>query len=362
MSGTRIFLLIILKGIFWFVSIAQIVTNYSAYMLETLGKNFIVGLSGSTLTSLEKSELARLKPAGIIIFKHNIARSPDWQEQLSALIAEVKEITGRTNLIVSIDHEGGLVHRLPSPITHFASARDYCTDASNVGRKMGCELRTLGINLNFAPVLDIHSEEKNPIIGTRAFGTSANEVISASLAFKNAQEKEGVIACGKHFPGHGATTCDSHLELPVLDISKDLLEKRELAPFRAFIQDGAKLIMSAHILFPALDKKYPATLSKIILTELLRKELGFSGCIVTDDLEMKALSKYSRKEIGTLALNAGADLLLVANAHDKKILSHAIEMAEGVMENVKAGVIGKSVIEESHQRIEKVFNHANTLV
>lgn len=325
-------------------------------MLETLGKNFIVGLSDSKLTSLEKSELASLKPAGIILFKHNIAQSPDWQQQLSALIEEIKEVTKRKNLIVSIDHEGGLVHRLPAPITHFSPARDYSGNASEVGIKMGCELKSLGVNLNFAPVLDIHSEEKNPIIGARAYGTSASEVIKASLAFKNAQEKEGVIACGKHFPGHGATTCDSHLELPVLDISNDLLNERELAPFKAFIDDGAKLIMSAHILFPALDKKYPATLSRTILTELLRNELGFAGCIVTDDLEMKALAKYSRKEIGTLALNAGADLLLVANAHDKEIVSHAVEMAEGVLENLRAGVIGKSVIEESQARIDGLLS------
>lgn len=325
-------------------------------MLKTLGENFIVGLSGTELTSLEKSQLAELRPAGLIIFKHNISKSTDWQEKLGSLIDQVKDITKRDKLIVSIDHEGGLVHRLPAPTTHFCEARDYACEASKVGTTMGRELRSLGFNLNFAPVLDIHSEEKNPIIGKRAFGTTASEVIKASLEFKRALEKEGVLACGKHFPGHGATTCDSHLELPVLSISKGALMKRELAPFKAFIQDGGKMIMSAHILFPELDKKYPATLSKTILTELLRKELGFSGCIITDDLEMKALSKYTRKEIGTLALNAGADLLLVANAYDKEILSHAVEMAEGVMENVKAGVINKNIIKESQSRIEKLLS------
>lgn len=316
-------------------------------MLKNIGKNFIVGLPGSKLSQEDAKILSDLQPSGIILFKHNIADTRNWQAELKSLIADARTAIGRSKIIISIDHEGGKVHRLKSPTTHFPQARDYAKDASNVGSQMALELSELGFNLNFAPVLDIHSEEENPIIGNRAFGISANEVISSSLAFANALEKNKVLSCGKHFPGHGATKTDSHHELPILDISRDELFKRELEPFKAYIKNGGQLIMTAHILFPEIDPDLPATLSKKVLEGILREELGFKGCVVTDDLEMKALSSYPRKEIGKMALDAGADLLLVANSNDKDILKHALEIASGI----------ESVSELSHKRIDQLLNN-----
>ncbi len=275
-----------------------------------LGQHFIVGFLGPQITPEEERLLAALRPSGIILFGKNISAGPDWQAELQKLITRARTICERDDFFVSIDHEGGRVCRFPDPITRFPAARFWGAWAARVAEVMGTELSTLGFNLSFAPVLDVHSDEQNPVIGPRALSSDPVEVAALGLEYYRALESSGVLACGKHFPGHGATTVDSHFELPRLDITQETLETRELLPFQLAVEDGIGMIMSAHVLFPNLDPDYPATLSPVILDQLLRTQLGFKGVIITDDLEMKALAKYSPAEKAVLGILAGNDILL----------------------------------------------------
>ena len=181
-----------------------------------------------------------------------------------------------------------------------------------VGRALGDELAALGIGWDFAPVLDVHTNPDNPVIGNRAFGTTPEAVATHALAFWRGLRGAGVLGCGKHFPGHGDTRTDSHLDLPVVDHPLERLRRIELAPFAAAARAGIDSIMTAHVVFPQLDPGRPATLSPRILTDLLRGELGFTGVIVSDDLGMKAVAdRYPIDELAVLAVAAGADVLLI---------------------------------------------------
>ena len=231
---------------------------------------------------------------------------------------------------MSIDHEGGKVHRLKSPVTRFPAACCWGEKAKAVGRGMGQELASLGINLNFAPVLDIHSEESNPIIGDRAFAKTASDVSTSAKQFLKAMEAEGVMGCGKHFPGHGDTRTDSHLELPVLDWSIEELTERELVPFKDLIEAGLKMLMTAHVLYPKLDPDNPATLSKKIITDFLREQLNYKGTVISDALEMKALKQEERVENIRKALNAGVDFLLMAQSENSLPVLEALEAANKI--------------------------------
>ena len=191
--------------------------------------------------------------------------------------------------MVAIDHEGGRVLRLGEPFTQFPPAavvgRTRNPDlAYRVGHAMGVELASVGIDLSFAPVLDVHSNPANPVIGDRAFGSDPALVSEMGIALMRGLHDGGVLSCGKHFPGHGDTEKDSHLELPVVRRSRAELEQTELVPFRAAIAAGVPMLMSAHVLYPALDPEHPATLSRAILTDLLRGELHFDGVVASDDL------------------------------------------------------------------------------
>jgi len=192
-----------------------------------------------------------------------------------------------------------------------------------VGRALGDELAALGIGWDFAPVLDVHTNPENPVIGNRAFGTTPVAAASHALAFWRGLRAAGLVGCGKHFPGHGDTRTDSHLELPVVDHGLDRLRRVELAPFAAAARAGVEAIMTAHVLFPALDSERPATLSRAILTGLLREELGFGGVIVSDDLGMKAVAdRYPIDELAVMAVAAGADVLIIREPAERQRRAH----------------------------------------
>jgi len=279
--------------------------------LPEIGRHFIVGLSGYELLPEEREALSSLQPTGIILFAQNISDSPDWPSRLIDLIEQVRSITGQRKLIVSIDHEGGKVFRLPPPATRFPAAASWAGRTEKVALSMGRELRALGINLSFAPVADIHSEPANPVIGVRAFGQTPQMVADQAQLFLAALSSTGVAGCAKHFPGHGDTRRDSHLELPVVEADRNLLERRELIPFKRLIAADVRLIMTAHVKYTALDSDYPATLSGKILRGLLREELGYKQAIISDALEMKALSGSSPESICLSALHASVDFLLL---------------------------------------------------
>ncbi len=220
---------------------------------------------------------------------------------------------------------------------------------------MGAELASLGINVNFAPVLDIDSIEDSPVIGLRAFGRSPESVVSAGLPFIRALERSGVLACPKHFPGHGGASVDAHAELPAIDISLAELRRSELVPFRAAVNAGVKLLMTGHLLFPQIDSE-PATTSAAI-GELVRDELGFDGVVVTDDIGMSAMRERNRCDTAVVdTLLSGTDMIMICD--DWTETDRAFGLARQIEEAVKGGRIPKTVIDRWRARIEALLAEA----
>lgn len=286
--------------------------------MNDIGKHFIVGVQGVELTAAERSLWKELRPLGVIIFRRNISKEEHWRDDLKRLISELRALSGRAEFIASIDHEGGRVHRLSPPVTQFPAAQNWRDYSYEVGAAMGSELAGLGINLNFAPSFDVLTEPKNTVIGARSFSSNPEEVSKRALAFLDGLESQAVLGCAKHFPGHGGTLADSHHELPRVDTPREILEKQELVPFKNYIASGRKLIMTAHVVYKALDPKNPATLSRDILTDLLRHKLGFDGAIITDALDMGALSGINENEVAKKFVQAGGDIFCVCQDTNDK--------------------------------------------
>jgi beta-N-acetylhexosaminidase len=282
---------------------------------RTAGSVIVCGFRGVEAPDEVRRWLAAQTVAGLILFKRNI----EDLDQAASLIASCRDV-GNSSLpiLVSVDQEGGRVARFDDPVLRLppmrvlAAAKDpQLTRAA--ATVLGRQLRAIGINLNFAPVLDVDTNPLNPVIGDRAFGSTPESVIEHALAFAEGLHEGGVLSCGKHFPGHGDTDLDSHLALPILRHERARLEEVELRPFRAAVGRLPSL-MTAHVLFEHLDPDVPATMSRMAITELLRDDVGFDGAVFSDDLEMKAVSsRYTIEEAGVLAIEAGCDLLLVCS-------------------------------------------------
>lgn len=279
---------------------------------EEVSQLFLWGFDGTELNPSLKKVL-KFPPAGLIFFRHNI-ESP---AQLKKLTTSLKKIDPL--LLLGIDQEGGRVSRLPPPWSQHPPACTYKTGEASflAGYQIGKELREAGLNLDFAPVLDVDSNPKNPIIGDRAFASTPEAVIQSALPFAQGLSKAGIIPCGKHFPGHGDTDTDSHETLPFVSHSRKRLEKIELPPFQAAIREKIPMLMTAHVLYPAWDKKWPATLSRSIL-KILRDRLHFRGLVISDDLLMKGIAnQQTLLESSLRALEAGVDLLLICKGFEK---------------------------------------------
>ncbi len=278
---------------------------------EWIGDVILTGIPGPYLDTDTRRVLDRLRPSGVILFRRNVENVG----QLRRLVDDLHALPWRP--LVSIDHEGGRVQRLDAPFTHFPPAAWIAVTgdadlARAAGRAMGIELASVGIDVDFAPVLDVDSNPANPIIGDRAFSRSPEEVGRLGVAFLDGLRSAGVLPCGKHFPGHGDTDRDSHAELPVVRRGRGDLAAVELPPFRAAIAANVEMLMTAHVMYPALDERNPATLSRPILQDLLRGELGFRGVVVSDDLEMRAISgRQAIPDAALASLRAGVDWLLV---------------------------------------------------
>lgn len=256
--------------------------------------------------------------AGVILFSRNV-ESP---RQVRDLCREVHSAArrGRPATLIAIDQEGGRVTRLLSPgFTRFPPAR--CCSlfldrapgvAFAMGESMGRELRAVGVDINFAPVLDVDSNPENPVIGDRAFSSDVETTAELGIAFLRGTLSAGILPVGKHFPGHGDTASDSHEELPVVRSSRDTLWDRELHPFRRAIRAGIPALMSAHVLYPSLDRRFPATLSDSILGSLLRNRMRFRGVVFSDALEMRAITeRFGVGEAAVRAVGAGCDVVTV---------------------------------------------------
>jgi len=302
---------------------------------EKIGQFLMVSFKGPMLDRETKRFLKEFSIGGVILFKDNLAD----ETKAVSLCNEIKGI-GKTSsypipLFIAVDQEGGRVSRLQNliPPVPPAGAMGQTGSTELVGsyfRRMARELRLLGINMNMAPVLDIHTNEKNPVIGDRAFGRDYKTVARLGIEAAKALHDEGIIAVGKHFPGHGDTSLDSHLDLPELPHDKKRLKRVELKPFRAAI-GSVFALMTAHVLYRGVDPLYPATLSRKILHDLLRKELGFGGVVISDDLMMKAVTgRYEIGEAAVLAKNAGVDILLVCHSREAaaRVFESLIRSAE----------------------------------
>lgn len=327
--------------------------------LSNVGNHFFLGLQPTPrLQDKDKYLLDAVKPAGVILFKSNFLHEVDyevWLDNQRQLIAEVREIVGRPKLLIATDHEGGRVCRTPHPVTRFRSASQWPMHAGAVGAAMGRELASIGINMNFAPVLDIQTNPDNPVIGDRSFGSSPHAVGESGTALMKGLQQENVWACAKHFPGHGDTDVDSHYDLPVIDLALDALVERELIPFGAAIESGANIIMTGHILFPKIDPERPATLSPIMTTDVLRNRLGFKGVVVSDDIGMHAMDRYfNNPQAARQFLEAGNDMLMIC-AHFTDT-SRIIGLAEEVQKALQDTAFRRLVHEPSHARVSDLLN------
>jgi beta-N-acetylhexosaminidase len=324
------------------------------------GNHLIIGVSGTALTDEDKRILSKIKPVGVCFFAKNFRDGEPygvWLQIFKQLSQEIREYTERKSMFFSIDHEGGRVIRPPLPITRFPYSYVCRKRAREVAKAMATELKSLGINVSWAPVADIFSNPKNPIIGPRSFDTTPEAAAKYAREYFLGLKESGIIACAKHFPGHGDTNTDSHLALPILNLSKEAIEKRELIPFKTLIAEKIPLIMTAHILFPEIGGDKPATFSQPILSQILRKELGFEGVVVSDDLDMKAVADmYSKSGTVASTLNAGCDVFLMCGNLPSSSTERIEFIAEDFAESLENGNLNESTVAAANERIEKLLN------
>jgi len=311
-----------------------------------LGQLVFLGFDGYVIPPEIRSLAREFEIGGVVLFKRNV-ESP---EQVAELAFEAERLVPRVPVWVSVDQEGGRVARLRRPFTEWPpmAALGRSGDAALAKRfaaALALELRSVGITMDFAPVLDVLTNQKNPAIGDRALSADAGEVAALGEAVIDALQAEGIAACGKHFPGHGDTGVDSHHDLPVVDLPPDRFHAVELVPFKAAIARSVAAIMVAHVLVPAFDEDAPASLSRRVVTGLLRQELGFDNLILTDDLSMKACSgRYGVAAATVKAVAAGHDAALLCEPdHDGQAaaldaLVHALEDGTLAYAQVEASV------------------------
>lgn len=296
----------------------------------------------ATLTRLIEKE----QVGGVILFKRSC---PD-PDRVRSLVTAMQR-RARTPLLVMIDQEGGRVRRLTDSPYSLPSAREMTQWSPDRFQEevglLAARLRELGITCNLAPVLDVDTNPANPIIGDRAFGSDPETVWRFGKLYLDALLERKVIGCVKHFPGHGDTDADSHLELPVVAHDVERLRRVELEPFVRAVRDKAPMMMVAHVLYPALDPREPASLSKPIITGILREKLGYEGVIVADDLEMKAIAeRYPVEELVFRLVDAGNDLLLICRSYRL-----ADEVHRALVRLVERGDLDVERLKASHTRI-----------
>ncbi|GGF68837.1 glycoside hydrolase family 3 [Paenibacillus albidus] len=317
---------------------------------DKIGQMLLVGIDGTQPDPETQRMIAEDKVGGIILYADNIKGLDGMVSLVNALKQSNK--SNPVPLFMSVDQEGGKVSRMPAEYASIpANGKVGRTNDPQSARMMGSllarQVLAAGFNMNFAPVLDINSNPDNPVIGDRSFGSNAPLVTKLGIAEMKGIESEGVVPVVKHFPGHGDTSVDSHLELPVVNKTAAELSKLEWLPFQAAIKENAAAVMVAHILFPQLDKDKPASLSPIIIGEQLRGVMGYQGVVITDDLTMGAILKnYDLAEAAVDTVQAGSDILLIAHEY-----SNERKVREALLLSVRNGTIAESRIDESVNRI-----------
>ena len=316
--------------------------------LEDLSGQLIhVAIPAKTLDKTAKTEIENIRPGGVILFGKNIGSKKEIQK-LTKDLQKFAEDNRVPSLIISADQEGGRVIRATEGVTMFPGAMalgqtrnsDY---ALFTGFQTSLELKNLGINMFFAPVLDINNNPKNPVINTRSIGPNRDIVTRLGTMFEEGARAGGSIPVIKHFPGHGDTSVDSHIGLPVISKTMEELETFELIPFKSAINNGADAVMTAHIIYPKIDPDMPATLSRKILTGYLREKLHYQGVIFTDAMEMEAVAKHFKHVTPAIkALQAGADILLFTSWGKETALAK-----NQVVAAVRDGILNKKILEDA---------------
>ncbi|MFJ7732952.1 beta-N-acetylhexosaminidase [Lysinibacillus sp. NPDC097231] len=317
---------------------------------EKIGQMLFAGVSGTTLQQETQDLLHDFKVGGFIFYAKNLETPQQTITFINDLMAE--NANNKLPLFIGTDQEGGKVVRLPGPIKNFPTNKkigdiNKSQFSFEVGRLLGEELKVFGFNLDFAPVLDVNSNPNNPIIGDRSFANNPDIVSKLGIQTMKGLESQQVIPVVKHFPGHGDTSVDSHLELPKVTKSLDDLNKLEIIPFKGAIEEGADVVMVAHILLPKIDQQYPASMSKAIITGILRNNLAFDGVVMTDDMTMKAITNHF--DIGQAAVDsvkAGNDIILIA--HDFNNVQSAVEALKAAVQH---GELTEDRINDSVRRI-----------
>ena len=321
---------------------------------EQIGQLFMMGFTGTTVTKDLAAFVKAYSPGGVIFFRRNL----ESVQQIIDLTNGLQKLSPGPPLLIAIDQEGGRVSRLPSEFTIFPPGEQLgrCNSyelAYSAAATIAKELRAVGINMNMAPVLDVNSNPENPVIGDRAFGATPEIVGEMGLATIAGLQENKVVACGKHFPGHGDTATDSHKVLPVVEADIRRLRDTEFPPFQQAIGFGVASLMTAHVLYRALDPEAPATLSSAVIQRVLREEFRYDGVVLTDDLEMHAIIDHDGiGEAAVRAFVAGCDVLLICKDQDRvKAAMQAMEKA------VEDGRITTERLEQSLIRVARLKSH-----
>ena len=320
------------------------------------GQLAIAGFAGHSIPPDLKALAREFDLGGVIFFARNV-ESP---EQVADLARQAQELAQELPLWVSVDQEGGRVARLKTPFTVWPPMITLGRSgdeqlAERFARALAAELRAVGITLDYTPVLDINTNPKNPVIGDRALAETPEVVARLGTVMIRTLQAAGIAACGKHFPGHGDTSTDSHFELPLIEHPPDRIDRVELVPFRAAIEAGVASIMTAHILIPAIDRERPATLSPRIVDEMLKRQLGYEGLVLSDDLEMKAISdRYGMEDATVAAIAAGCDAVLMCGT-DQDRQARAIEAVIRAVEEEKLPLKRAEDALTRHRRVKERF-------
>ncbi len=326
-------------------------------MRDQIGQLLWVGFEGTHAPAELVARLDAGRAGATILFKRNLefVGDPCDLDALVALDASLhRSAPDGTPALIAVDQEGGRVQRVKAPATEWPPMRSHAalalpaaeveSVAEQVGLAMGRELRVLGFDIDFAPVLDVHTNPANPIIGDRAFSTEPEAAARWALAYARGLAGAGILGCGKHFPGHGDTSTDSHLELPRIDHAWDRLNSVELLPFKRAAEAGLPMIMTAHVVFGAIDPTVPATLSHAVITGLLRDKLGYRGVVVSDDLDMKAITDPAAAAVA--AIRAGCDVLLLC-----KDPAHLVAAEESLIREAERDSAFRARVGEAATRV-----------
>ncbi|MBW4839481.1 MAG: beta-N-acetylhexosaminidase [Paenibacillaceae bacterium] len=320
---------------------------------EKIGQLVLVGMEGTKPDDVTRSLIEEYRVGGFIFYKDNIQDTQQALELFNGLkAANAKQ---PVPLFLSVDEEGGRVSRMPGELTKLPTARKIGNTGSEelagqMGGILGRELAGFGLNLDFAPVLDVNSNPDNPVIGDRAFGTKPEIVSRMGIAVMKGIREQGVIPVVKHFPGHGDTSVDSHLGLPVVEHDLTRLRKLELVPFKQAIQEGTDVVMIAHLLMPKLDPEHPASFSKAVIDNLLRQELGYEGTIISDDMTMGAIVEhYDIADAAVQFIQAGGNIVLVGHDYEKEK-----QVIQALRDAVNSGKISVETLDERVYNVLKL--------